>query len=170
VAETLAESLRSYLSPQLVVFIISLLPVLELRGSLIVASLFQIPWWEASLIAIAGNMLAVPLVILLTERALEAMSRQRRFRFLHRAAAAIERKGRGAGRRLQRRFPNKLRLGLLLFVAIPLPGTGAWTGGIAAALMGLKPRYAAPPICLGILCACVAMLVLAYLLPSLFSL
>lgn len=167
--DILALYLDRFLSPELVVFVISMLPILELRGGLIVASLLGVPWYTAALLSIISNAFTVPFVLLFTKRVITAMSRSR-FSVIKQLIGSIHRKGNSAGTRLKRTFPNKLRLGLFVFVAIPLPGTGAWTGSIASALMDLRRGYAMLPICLGVVMSCVIMLVLAYLVPSLFVL
>ncbi|MGD9559368.1 MAG: COG2426 family protein [Oscillospiraceae bacterium] len=166
-AEKVSLFLRRYLSPELIVFLISLLPILELRGGLVAAKLFDIPWHIAAPIAIIGNILPVPFIIFFIERILNFLKEHGPIK---KFAGWIEAKGRKAGASLEAKYPKSLYFGLFIFVAIPLPGTGAWTGSLAAALLGLKPSKSAIPICLGVLGACVIMSLLAYVVPSLFGL
>lgn len=167
-AESISSFLEKYLSPELVVFIISMLPILELRGGLLVAGpIFHMPWYIAAPIAIVGNILPVPFIIFFIERILNFLKEHGPIK---KFAGWIENKGRSAGEKLKEKHSASLWLGLFLFVAIPLPGTGAWTGSLAAALLGLKPKFSAPPICLGVLGACVIMLIISYVIPGAFGL
>lgn len=159
--------LQNYVSAELIVFIISLMPILELRGGLIVAKLLGVPLLVAAPIAILGNIIPVPFIILFIERILAFLKIHGPIK---RFAGWIEEKGRRAGAQLQEKYPKSLYFGLFLFVAIPLPGTGAWTGSLAAALLGLKPRKSAPFIFLGVLGACVIMSLVAYVIPGAFGL
>lgn len=164
--ETVIETMKGILSPQIIIFIISLLPILELRGGLIAASLLHIPWYQASLICIIANFIPIPFIIFFIERILDYLSVKGPIK---KFAQAITEKGRKKGQELQEKYPNSVLLGLYLFVAIPLPGTGAWTGALIAALLGLSPKKCILPIGLGILTASVIMLGLAYFLPGVFG-
>ena len=115
-----------------IVVIISILPVVELRGALPVAiNLFHMPWYHALYLAIIGNLIPVPLLLLFFESLARLISKTDMgkrlidwiFRRTRKHMAIVE---------------KYERIGLMLFVAIPLPGTGAWTGSIAAFLCGLK--------------------------------
>lgn len=165
-ARSISGFLEKYLPPEAIVFIVSLMPILELRGGMIVARLFDIPWVTAMIISIIANMIPVPFIILFIERILNFLKDHGPIKKL---ARSIEEKGRKAGTRLTEKYPRSLKLGLLLFVAIPLPGTGAWTGSLAAALLGLKPKESAPYICLGVLGASLIMSVITYLIPWLLG-
>ena len=155
--------LDQYLSPEVIVFIVSMIPILELRGGMIVASLLGVPWAVAAPIAILGNILPVPFIIFFIEHILRFLQQHGPIK---KFATWCETKGRSAGNKLQEKYPKRLWLGLFLFVAIPLPGTGAWTGSLAAALMGIPPKKAAPPICLGVVGACLIMSFITYVLPA----
>jgi len=165
--ESIGAFLSQYIPPELAVFIVSLLPILELRSGLIVARVvFEMPLYIAAPIAIIGNMLPVPFIIFFIERILGFLQKHGPIK---KFAGWLERKGRSAGDKLRTKYPKSLWIGLFLFVAIPLPGTGAWTGSLAAALLGLKPKQAMVPICLGVLGACLIMSLLTYAVPSLFG-
>lgn len=163
-AESVSLFLREYFSAELVVFIISLLPVLELRGGMIAATLLGVPWGKAMLISIAGNIIPVPFIILFIQKILLFLKDHGPFK---RFARWIERKGMTKGKELQDKYPAQLMLGLLLFVAIPLPGTGAWTGSLVASFLGFDLKKAAPAICLGVLGASLIMLTITYIIPGL---
>lgn len=138
--------LLSGLPEEVVAFVVSALPIAELRGGIPVALSMGIEWREALLICAAGNFLPViPILYLLGP--LEGVLRRwpPMDRFLTRLFARTRRKG-----KLVERYEA---LGLIAFVAIPLPVTGAWTGALAAHLFGVRPRYAIPAIVCGILIA-----------------
>ncbi len=166
-ANSLAGWLGQYIPPELVVFLISLLPILELRGGLIVARLLGIPLMVAAPIAILGNIIPVPFIVYFIERILNFLKDHGPVK---RFARWLEARGRSAGEKLLKKHAKSLWLGLILFVAIPLPGTGAWTGSIAAALLGLDPKKSMAAIFCGVLGACVAMSLVAYAIPGAFGL
>ncbi|MBP7310425.1 MAG: small multi-drug export protein [Candidatus Cloacimonetes bacterium] len=119
-------------SPRLIVLIISMLPIIELRGSIPVAILlFQIPWPEAVLLSVIGNMIPIPFVLLLMDWFFALLSKSRAgARFTEWLFARTRRKGKS--------IEKYEEIGLALFVGIPLPGTGGWTGAFAANIFGLK--------------------------------
>lgn len=165
-AESVALFLEKYLSPEVIVFIVSMTPILELRGGLIVAKLLGVPLAVAWPLAVVANMIPVPFIIFFIERILRFLQKHGPIK---KFATSIETKGRKLGAEMEEKYSKKLSLGLFLFVAIPLPGTGAWTGALIAALLGLKPRRSAPPICLGVLGASIIMVTLTYLVPGIFG-
>jgi len=134
-------------SKELVVLIISALPIFELRGALPVAiNLFHFPWYYALLLAIIGNLLPVPVILL----SLDAISRYlSKVGFFDRFLRWLFKHTKERGEIIERYE----RIGLALFVAIPLPLTGAWTGSLAAVLFGLKFKHAMLSIFIGILIA-----------------
>ena len=134
-------------SKELVVLIISALPITELRGALPVAiNLFHFPWHYALLLAVIGNLLPVPLILLFLDAFSRLLSKIGIFK---RALDWLFEHTRLRGKIIER----YKRIGLMLFVAIPLPMTGAWTGSLAAVLFGLKFKHAFLSIFAGILIA-----------------
>jgi uncharacterized membrane protein len=134
-------------SKELVVLIISALPIFELRGAIPVAiNLFHFQWYYALLLAIIGNMIPVPIILLFLNAVVRFLSRigffERFFRWLY----AYSRKRGGIVEKYE-------RIGLALFVAIPLPITGAWTGSLIAVLFGLKFSHSILAIFIGVLIA-----------------
>lgn len=121
----------------LIVFLISMVPIIELRGAIPYGVLFGLPLWQTYLIAIVGNMLPVPFIYLFARKILvwgkDKPVIGKFFTF------CLE-KGEKGGKKLQEKAGRGLFLALLLFVGIPLPGTGAWTGTLAASILnvGLK--------------------------------
>ena len=134
-------------SKELVVLVISALPVLELRGALPVAiNLFHFPWYYALLLAIIGNLLPVPFLLLFLNTISRLLSKIGIFdKILRRLFEHTKRRG-----KIINRYE---RIGLALFVAVPLPVTGAWTGSLAAVLFGLKFKQAFLSISAGVLIA-----------------
>lgn len=164
--ETVLSFFQESVNPKVLVFLISLLPILELRGALIAASLLGVPWQVAAPLAVVGNLLPVPFIIYFIESILNFLAIRGP---IQKIASKLIQKGRAGGEKMLEKYPNQLMLGLFLFVAIPLPGTGAWTGALIAALLGLPPRKSILPIALGIMVACLLMLLLTYFVPGLFG-
>lgn len=135
------------LSDILVVLALAASPISELRGAIPVAiSGFHFPWYYAFLLAIIGNLLPVPFILLFLDSASRLLSK---VRFFDSILKWLFEHTRRRGRIIERYE----RIGLALFVAIPLPATGAWTGSLAAVLFGLKFKHAFLSIFVGILIA-----------------
>tara|TARA_B100000315_G_C14542503_1_gene571602 strand:- start:143 stop:685 length:543 start_codon:yes stop_codon:yes gene_type:complete len=136
--------LSSGFSQELVVLIISILPILELRGALPVAiNLFHLSWYQALPLVIIGNLLPVPVILL----ALNPISRWlSKIGFFNRFFCWLFERTRRLGSIVERYE----RIGLVLFVAVPLPFTGAWTGSVVAVLLGLSFKHAFISILIGI--------------------
>ncbi len=134
-------------SKELVVLVIAAFPIVELRGAIPVAIIvFDFPWYYALLLAIIGNLLPVPFILLF----LNAITRWlTKIAFFSRVLGWLFERTRRRGRVIERYE----RIGLALFVAIPLPITGAWTGSLAAVLFGLKFRHAFLSILIGVIVA-----------------
>ena len=147
--------------PELVIFIISLMPILELRGGLVAASLLGVPWHIAFPICIIGNMLPIPFILLFIKQIFKVLRKFPGFRTI---IPKLEKKAGEKGSLINRgRF-----IGLYSFVAIPLPGTGAWMGALAACLLDIRIKRSFPIIFLGVLTAGIIMSILSYFIPGLF--
>lgn len=134
-------------SKELVVLIISALPVSELRGALPVAiNIFHLPWYYALLLAVIGNLVPVPFLLLFLDALVKLTSR---IDFVNRFFNWLFKHARRRGGVIEKYE----RIGLALFVAIPLPLTGAWTGSIVAVLFKLKFQHALLSIFIGVLIA-----------------
>ncbi len=150
----LTAALGGKVSGEIIIFIISMIPILELRGGLL-AALLNVPILRAIPICIAGNLLPIPFILLLIEKVLDLMER---LPFLDRIALWVREKAdKHKGQVEAYGF-----WGLVLFVGIPLPGTGAWTGSLVASLLHMKIRKSFPAILLGIILATVIMSLLSY--------
>lgn len=139
----------------LIVFLISMVPLIELRGAIPYAVGFDLPTIPSYIVAVLGNLLPVPFIFLFARRLLEWGKDKPVigpfFRF------CLE-KGEKGGRKLQAKAGKGLYLALLLFVGIPLPGTGAWTGTLAASLLDMDFRKSTISVILGVILAGVIML------------
>lgn len=149
------------LSKEALVFLISMTPILELRGGLIAASLFQIDMWKAIMICVIGNIIPVPFILLLITPVFNKLKQTKLFRPL---VEKLENKAMSKKDSIEKyEF-----WGLVLFVGIPLPGTGAWTGSLIASMLDMKFGKAFPAVIIGICMATVIMTTLSYLIPGLF--
>lgn len=135
-------------SESLVTFIISMLPVVELRLAIPIGVSLGLPVWKAAIISILGNILPVPFIIAFIRVIMDWLKTVSKP--MQRFVAWLEKKATGPKADRVRRYEF---WGLLLFVAIPLPGTGAWTGALVAALLDVRMRRAIPPIVIGVLLA-----------------
>ncbi len=144
-------------SKEIICFIISMLPVLELRGGLLAASpaFLDVPMSLALPLCIIGNLIPIPFVLLLIERIIKAMEN---FGPTKNAALWLKNKA----------DKNKAQIekygfwGLVIFIGIPLPGTGAWTGSLVAALLHMSFKKAFLACILGVLMASVIMSIVSY--------
>lgn len=154
-AQSLAALWSGKMSGELIAFIISLFPVLELRGGLIAATFLGIDWWKAFIYCFIGNMLPIPFILLFIRKIFELM---RKWAPFERIVEALERRADKHKDKI-----DKYRLwGLFILVAIPLPGTGAWTGALVAALMDIRIRHALPVIAAGVIVAGIIVATLSY--------
>ena len=147
---------------ELFVFIISMMPILELRGGLIAAALLNIPVVEALIICIVGNVIPIPFILLLIRPIFAWLKQTKLFRPL---VEKLEAKAMGKSDQV-RKYEF---WGLLLFVGIPLPGTGAWTGALIAAMLNISIKRAMPPILLGVCMASMIMTLISYVIPALIA-
>ena len=155
VAEWFAQTLGQYISPEWVVFIISMIPILELRGGLIAASILEIPIVRAIPFCIAGNIVPIPFILLFIKKILKWMQNIKGLRVI---ANWLEKKATKKSDALKKgEF-----WGLALFVGIPLPGTGAWTGSLIASLFDVNIKKAVLAELLGIVIATIIMSILSY--------
>ena len=147
----------------LATFIISMIPVIELRGAIPIGVGLGLSHAEAMGISIIGNMLPVPFIILFIRPIFRWMTRKSGK--LARLAEKLEAKAEGKWDRIHRyQF-----FALTIFVAIPLPGTGAWSGALIAAVMNMRLRNALPSILLGVLIAGILVSGITYGFTSIFN-
>ena len=154
-AAAFAVTLGKYVSKEAVVFIISMIPILELRGGLIVSKLLEVPITTAIPLCIIGNIIPIPFILLFIKQIFKWMKKIRLFRGL---VEKLENKAMSKSDNIKRyEF-----WGLVLFVGIPLPGTGAWTGSLIAALLDVDFKKAVLAELLGIAIATIIMSIFSY--------
>ncbi len=159
--EQIVGFLRESLPRELVVFIISLLPILELRGGLVAAAILGLDWIVAFPICVIGNILPIPVVLLFIRKIFALLKKINAFK------KVIEKLEERAARKSS--SLNKYRLwGLFAFVGIPLPGTGAWTGALVANAVDIRFKHSFPIILAGVMVAGIIMSVVSYLIPGFF--
>lgn len=147
--------LSQFISPEGAVFIISMIPILELRGGLLAASLLKISAAKALPICIVGNIIPIPFILLFIRQIFKLMKKTKIFRGL---IERLEKRAMGKSDQIKRyEF-----LGLLLFVGVPLPGTGAWTGSLIASLLEVDIKKSSVAIFCGLIMATVIMYVVSY--------
>ena len=162
-AETLTQFFQSLgLSNEAVIFIISMLPVVELRGGIIMAALLGMKWYVAVPLCILGNLLPLPFVLKFIRRFLDFLKKSK---FLKRIIEWFENRTQNKGKNIQ----NGWLAGLILFVGIPLPGTGAWTGSLAADLFHIDFKKSMLAVVLGVLIAAAIVTVICYGFPAIAS-
>lgn len=149
------ETLGGKISKELIVFIISMVPILELRGGLLAASVMSIPIVRAIVLCVVGNIIPVPFILLLITPIFNWLKQTDTFRPM------VEKlENRALSKKDQ--IEKYEFWGLVLFVGIPLPGTGAWTGSLIASLIGMKFKKAFPAVIIGIIMATVIMSIVSY--------
>lgn len=142
---------------ELIVFIISLMPILELRGGLIAASLLNLDPIRSYIISIIGNIIPVPFILWLINSILNWM-RKSKVKFFNKIAKWLDKKvDKHKGQIEKWGF-----WGLVLFVGIPLPGTGAWTGCLIASVLEMNRKKAFLATMIGILMASIIMMIVSF--------
>lgn len=140
----------------LYVLVISMVPVIELRGAIPVGLGLGEQFWPVFLAAMIGNLLPVPFLILFTRRVFDWLrTKSEKLEYL---VAKLEHKA-ASNEELIKKYEL---LGLCILVAIPLPGTGAWTGALVAAVFDIRLKHAFPAIALGVLIAGIIVSMVSY--------
>lgn len=148
------------------VFLVSMVPVIELRGAIPLGLYaYDLQIVPVTLLSIVGNLLPVPFLVLFGGKVLHWLARFERFGKPFRKILEL---GEKKVEKMNKNAQRALFWGLFAFVAIPLPGTGAWTGSLIAITLGLKLKKSFPPIALGVLGAGAIIVTLFYLAPEAF--
>lgn len=153
--EAIQNFFLEFVGRELCVFFCSMIPIIELRGGIPLAAALGLPWWQSYIIAVIGNMLPVPFILLFIRAVLKWM---KKVPGLRRFANWLEKKA----DKNKEKVEKYSFWGLFLFVAIPIPGTGAWTGSLVAALINTKFPKALLAVALGVLTAGVIMTLISY--------
>ena len=140
---------------EILVFIISLMPILELRGGLIAAALLGLSPLKSYIICIIGNILPVPFILLLINKILSWMRTSRHFSKIANWLDKKVEKHKG-------QIEKYGYLGVILFVGIPLPGTGAWTGSLIASVLEMDKKKTFLVVCVGVIMASIIMMILSF--------
>lgn len=140
---------------QLIPFLVSLFPVLEIRGGMIAARALNIDFIQAFLVCYLGNMIPIPFILLFIRKIFALM---RKVKFFGKIVDKLE----ARADKKKDTIVKYQEWGLLLFVAIPLPGTGGWTGALIAALMDLRMKKCLPIIAIGVFVAGLIMSLITY--------
>ena len=149
----------------LIIFFISMVPLVELRGAIPFSQGFGLPVIQSYIICIIGNMLPVPIIYLFARKVLEWGADKP---VIGKFFTWCLDKGHKGGKKLQEKAGKGLFVALLLFVGIPVPGTGAWTGTLAASILDMDFKSTVVAVMLGVLLAGVIMMVVSMAGFSLF--
>ncbi|MBO5317819.1 MAG: small multi-drug export protein [Oscillospiraceae bacterium] len=143
----------------LLIFLVSMVPIIELRGAMIYAVGYDLPYLPALIVCVLGNMLPVPFIYFFARKFLNWGARQR---YIGKLCGWFLVKGERAGQKLVKATGRGgLFLALLLFVGIPLPGTGAWTGTLGASFLNMGFKSTVVSVCLGVIMAGIIMAVVS---------
>ena len=166
-AESLTNALMNFLSQNfgaefsenflhyIVIFLISLLPILELRGGMIAASILGVPLIPAMIVCFVGNVLPIPFILLFIRKIFKWLKTKKPF---EKAISKLEIRA----MRKSESVKKFREFGLFLFVATPLPGTGGWTGALIAALLDIRLKKSLPLIIAGVATADILMALISY--------
>ena len=149
------DNLYQHISREMIIFIISMIPILELRGGLLAASLLKVSAAKAIPICIVGNIIPIPFILLFIKQIFKLLKKTKVF---HNLIVKMENRAMGKSDQIKKyEF-----WGLVLFVGIPLPGTGAWTGSLIASLLDVDIKKSSLAILCGVIMATVIMYVVSY--------
>lgn len=164
----MVEAIKSFLleklGKHLCVLICSMIPIIELRGAIPFGALLGLPFWQNFFLCIVGNMLPIPIILLFVKAVLNFMAKCR--------VKAFNKIANWLFKKAEKNRPKIEKYsfwGLFLFVAIPIPGTGAWTGSLVAALIDMKFWKAILSVFLGVLAAGLIMSAISYGVAGLIS-
>ena len=155
IADYLVGLFENSIPKELIVFIISMLPVVELRGGMIAAKLLDVELLKAFVICYFGNILPIPFILLFIRRIFASL---KKFPKIGKIITKLEE----SSLRKSEKVKKSSRWGLLAFVAIPMPGTGGWTGSLIAALLDMRISHTFPVIAFGVLIANIIMSIFSY--------
>ena len=145
-----------FIKKYLFVFLISMVPLIELRGAIPYAVIFELPLLPSYIVAIIGNMIPVPFIFFFARKVLEWGSKLK-IKWISKFCNFCINKGLKAKKALLDKSDKGIYIALMLFVGIPLPGTGAWTGTLAASFLDLDFKKSCVFVCLGVILAGIIM-------------
>ena len=151
--------LNTFFGKILTTVLVSMVPVIELRGAIPIGVARGLPFWAAVLVSIIGNLVPVPFIIIFIKKIFAFM--REKMPKLNGLVTRLENKANSKSETVQK----YAFWGLFIFVAIPLPGTGAWTGALIAAMLEMPLKKAFPSIMLGVLSAGAIVTFITYIVP-----
>ena len=155
IVNSMVDFFKDTIPSELIVFLVSMFPILELRGGMIAAKLLDVEFIRAFVICYIGNILPLPFILLFIRKIFQFL---KKFKKIGNVIEKLEIRSMRKSEKVKKyRF-----WGLLAFVAIPLPGTGGWTGSLVAALLDMRIGYSFPVIALGVFIANVIMSIFSY--------
>ena len=155
---------NTFFGKVLTTFLVSMVPVIELRGAIPIGVARGLPYWVAVLVSIIGNLIPVPFIIIFIKKVFAFM--REKLPKLNGLVTRLENKANSKSETVQK----YAFWGLFIFVAIPLPGTGAWTGALIAAMLEMPLKKAFPSIMLGVLSAGAIVTFITYAVPAIIRL
>lgn len=155
------------LKKYIITFFISMVPLIELRGGVPFGTGMDLPWHWCLIVCMIGNMIPVPLVFFFARKLLLWGSKKK---VVGKFCSFCLQKGERGGKKLQEKAGRGIYVALLLFVGIPLPGTGAWTGTLAASILDLDFKKSTLAVVLGVLLAGIIMTVVSQVVKGGFAL
>lgn len=166
--EFITEWLSNNTSEWVAVFLASVMPISEIRGGLIIASWKDLPWIWAMLVGFIGNMLPIPFVLLFIQKIFK-MLKSWNIKPIQKVVKFFEDRGKKKSAEAQKKSEWGKFIFLYVLVAIPLPGTGAWTGALVASFMDYPIKKSLPAITLGVFTAGIIISILFYFFPSMIG-
>lgn len=155
------------LKKYIITFFISMVPLVELRGGVPFGTGMDLPWHWCLIVCMIGNMIPVPFIFFFARKLLIWGSDKK---IIGKFCSFCLQKGEKGGKKLQKKAGKGIYVALLLFVGIPLPGTGAWTGTLAASILDLDFKKSTLAVVLGVLLAGLIMTVLSQVVKGGFAL
>ena len=149
--------LTQKLGARLGVILCSMLPIIELRGAIPLGMALDLPWWQSYIFAVIGNMIPIPFILLFVTRMIGWATRSK-VKFFNKFGNWLARKG----EKNREKIEKYSFWGVCLFVAVPLPVTGAWTGSLVSAMIGMKFWKALLSCFLGVLIAGAVVTLISY--------
>lgn len=166
--DTIVSAIRDFfletVGRELCVFFCSMIPIIELRGAIPMGAIFGLPWWQSYLLSVIGNMLPVPFILLFIKAVLKWMTNSK-ITFFNKLAGWLNRKV----EKNRDKIAKYSFWGVCLFVAVPLPVTGAWTGSLVAAMIDMKFWKALLSCLFGVMIAGVVMTLISYGAVAIFT-
>ena len=155
IVNSVVDFFKNEVPAELIAFVVSLFPVLEIRGGMIAARILEIEFIKAFIICYVGNLIPIPFILFFIKKIFAIMRKNKHLAKIVEKMEARSDKKKGT-------MENYKEWGLLIFVAVPLPGTGGWTGALISALMDLRIKKSLPIIALGVFIAGLIMSLITY--------